>query len=44
MTKRLPFYGIGIHSFLPFFSGAAMAFSSVSVVGNSLLLMEFKPR
>jgi len=40
----IPVYGTGIYSFLPFFSGAAMALSSVSVVGNSLLLMRFKPR
>ena len=40
----IPFYGTGIYSFLPFFSGAAMALSSVSVVGNSLLLMRYKPR
>jgi len=39
----IPFYGVGVYSFLPFFSGAAMAFSSVSVVTNSLLLMRFKP-
>ncbi len=40
----IPFYGAGVYSFLPFFSGAAMAFSSVSVVTNSLLLMKFDPR
>ena len=40
----IPFYGVGIYSFLPFLSGAAMALSSVSVVGNSLLLMRYKPR
>jgi len=40
----IPFYGVGVYSFLPFFSGAAMAFSSVSVVTNSLLLMRYKPR
>ncbi|MDA4126990.1 MAG: heavy metal translocating P-type ATPase [Thaumarchaeota archaeon] len=40
----IPFYGVGVYSFLPFFSGAAMAFSSVSVVMNSLLLMRYKPR
>jgi P-type Cu+ transporter len=39
----IPFYGVGVYSFLPFFSGAAMAFSSVSVVTNSLLLMRYKP-
>jgi Cu+-exporting ATPase len=40
----IPFYGVGVYSFLPIFSGAAMAFSSVSVVTNSLLLMRYKPR
>jgi Cu+-exporting ATPase len=40
----IPFYGVGVYSFLPFFSGAAMALSSVSVVTNSLLLMRYKPR
>ena len=40
----IPFYGVGVYSFLPFFSGAAMALSSVSVVSNSLLLMRYKPR
>jgi Cu+-exporting ATPase len=40
----IPFYGVGIYSFLPFLSGAAMALSSVSVVSNSLLLMRYRPR
>ena len=40
----VPLYGVGVYSFLPFFSGAAMAFSSVSVVTNSLLLMRYNPR
>ena len=40
----IPFYGVGVYSFLPFFSGAAMALSSVSVVTNSLLLLRYKPR
>lgn len=40
----IPFYGVEVYSFLPFFSGAAMAFSSVSVIGNSLLLMRYNPR
>ena len=34
----IPFYGVGVYSFLPFFSGAAMALSSVSVVSNALRL------
>jgi Cu+-exporting ATPase len=40
----IPFYGVGVYSFLPFFSGAAMALSSASVVSNSLLLMRYRPR
>jgi len=40
----IPLYGVGVYSFLPFLSGAAMALSSVSVVSNSLLLMRYKPR
>jgi len=40
----IPFYGPGIYSFLPLLAGAAMAFSSVSVVSNSLLLMRYEPR
>ena len=40
----IPLYGVGVYSFLPFLSGAAMAFSSVSVVSNSLLLMRYSPR
>ena len=40
----IPFYGVGVYSFLPFLSGAAMALSSASVVSNSLLLMRYKPR
>lgn len=40
----IPFFGVGIYSFLPFLAGAAMAFSSVTVVGNSLLLSRFAPR
>jgi len=40
----IPVYGVGVYSFLPFLSGAAMAISSVSVVSNSLLLMRYNPR
>jgi len=34
----IPLYGVSVYSFLPFLAGAAMAFSSVTVVTNSLLL------
>jgi Cu+-exporting ATPase len=40
----IPFYGVGVYSFLPFFAGAAMALSSVSVVSNSMLLTRYRPR
>lgn len=40
----IPFYGVGVYSFLPFLAGAAMALSSASVVSNSLLLMRYRPR
>jgi P-type Cu+ transporter len=39
----IPFYGVGVYSFLPFLAGAAMALSSVSVVSNSLLLARYEP-
>jgi Cu+-exporting ATPase len=39
----VPFYGLGVYSFLPFLAGAAMAMSSVTVVSNSLLLSRFSP-
>ncbi len=37
----IPFFGIGIYSFLPMLAALAMAFSSVTVVSNSLLLTRF---
>jgi len=40
----VPFLGAGIFSWLPFLAAAAMAMSSVTVVGNSLLLGRYKPR
>jgi Cu+-exporting ATPase len=39
----VPFLGPTVYDFLPFLAAAAMATSSVTVVGNSLLLNRFKP-
>ena len=39
----VPILGIGIYDYLPFLAGIAMALSSVTVVGNSLLLSRFNP-
>jgi Cu+-exporting ATPase len=39
----VPFFGAEMYSWLPFLAAAAMALSSVSVVGNSLLLGRYKP-
>jgi P-type Cu+ transporter len=40
----VPFLGADVYSWLPFLAAGAMALSSVTVVGNSLLLGRYKPR
>ncbi len=40
----VPFMGLEVFSWLPILAGAAMALSSVTVVGNSILLGRYKPR
>jgi len=40
----VPFLGVGIFGWLPMFAAVAMAMSSVTVVGNSILLGRYKPK
>src|ERR687895_212569 len=40
----VPFLGLSVFGWLPILAGAAMALSSVTVVGNSILLGRYKPR
>jgi Cu+-exporting ATPase len=40
----VPIFGIDIFGWLPMLAGLAMAMSSVTVVGNSILLGRYKPR
>jgi Cu+-exporting ATPase len=39
----VPLFGAQVYNVLPFLAAAAMAFSSVTVISNSLLLERFKP-
>ena len=39
----VPILGPGVYNYLPFLAAGAMAFSSVTVVSNSLLLSRFNP-
>ena len=39
----VPFLGVGIFGWLPMLAGFAMAMSSVTVVGNSILLGRYRP-
>ena len=38
------FLGLSVFGWLPILAGAAMALSSVTVVGNSILLARYKPK
>ena len=40
----VPFLGVGIFGWLPMLAAVAMAMSSVTVVGNSVLLGSYKPK
>jgi P-type Cu+ transporter len=39
----VPFFGIQVYGVLPFLAAGAMAVSSATVIGNSLLLFRFRP-
>ena len=40
----VPFLGVGIFGWLPMLAAVAMAMSSITVVGNSILLGRYKPK
>jgi P-type Cu+ transporter len=40
----VPLLGVGIFGWLPMLAAVAMAMSSVTVVGNSILLGRYKPK
>ncbi|MCI0558096.1 MAG: heavy metal translocating P-type ATPase [Nitrososphaera sp.] len=40
----VPFLGLSVFGWLPILAGAAMALSSVTVVGNSILLGRYRPK
>ncbi len=44
LAVLVPFLGVGIFGWLPMLAGVAMAMSSVTVVGNSILLGRYKPK
>jgi Cu+-exporting ATPase len=40
----VPFFGVGVFGWLPMLAAVAMAMSSVTVVSNSILLGQYKPK